>query len=109
MHTPAEFLVAVSGLAFVNQQVTENIFGPWLHAHLMRLASIGVGVGMAFGLQEIDLMGMGALPLSQTLVMGGLSGLGSNVVHALWERFAPGNTNAPVAGILANLAGKGSN
>ena len=106
MYTPTEFLVAMTGLSVVNQQVVENVFGPFLHAHLMRVASIGTGVGLAFGVQELGLFNMDALTTMQTVTLGAISGLGSNVVHALWERFAPGSGNAPVLGILSKLAGK---
>ena len=107
MYTPTEFLVAITGLSVVNQQVVENCFGPFLHAHLMRVAAIGTGVGLAFGVQQLGLFNMDALTTWQTVALGGISGLGSNVVHALWERFAPTSGDAPVVGILTNLAGKG--
>ena len=106
MYTPTEFLVAVSALAVVNEQVVENVFGTFIHAHLMRVAAIGTGVGLAFGVQQLGLLNMDALTTWQTVALGGISGLGSNVVHSLWEKFAPGSGNAPVLGILGKLAGK---
>lgn len=101
MNLPIEFLLALS---LLGQQVSENILGPFLNGALMRLAAIGVCMGMAFGAAELGFDALSGYTTVQTLVLGAFAGLGSNVIHGLLEANAPGANRAPLLGILSNLS-----
>ena len=103
MNLPLELLLALS---LVSQQVTENLLGPFLSGHMMRLASIGVCVGLTFGAKELGLQDLQGFTPLQSTILGVMAGLGSNQLHALLQHFAPGNGAAPIAGILQRLAGR---
>ena len=101
-----DFAVAAAALSVAGQQVSENLLGPFFHAHLMRVAAIGVSIGLTFGARELGLLGLDGLTTVQTVVLGGFAGFGSSQVHALLAKVAPGNVSAPLGGILAKMAGK---
>ena len=88
------------------QQVTENLLGPFLDGELMRVASIGVCVGLMFGAQSLGLTGLEGFTALQVAIMGVAAGLGSNQLHGVLERFAPASLKAPLAGILTRLANR---
>ena len=100
MQLPIEILLALS---MIGQQVTENLLGPIISGHLMRLAANLVTTGLAFAGWQLGLEGQNGLPPENVAILGALAGLQSNVVHALLARFAPANTSSPLIGLLSNI------
>ena len=100
MTLPIELLLAIS---LASQQVTENLLGPWVKKEYMRVAAIGITVGLTFAAWTIGMDGLEGLPAGKVAVLGVVAGLGSNVTHALLNRFAPSNKNNAVIGLLSKL------
>ena len=88
-------------LSLVSQQVTENVLGTLLQGPAMRLAALAVTVGLAFSAQALGLAGLEAYSPAKIIVLGVAAGLGSNVVHALVNQYAPGAKKATLLGFLA--------
>ena len=101
MTLPIELLLALS---LIGQQVAENLFSPFVSGQWMRIVALAVCVGLTFGAQTLGLKGLEGFSPLQVAVLGIAAGLGSNVIHGLLARFAPGSNVAPLAGILTKLA-----
>ena len=100
MNLPIETLAVLS---LVGQQVTENLLGLYVKKEWMKLAAIGVTIGLAFVGWQLDVDGLKGLDASKVAILGLLAGLGSNVTHALFSRFIPSSKGAPIAGLLGRL------
>ncbi len=101
MNLPIEFLLALS---LLGQQVSENLLGTLISGTLMRLAAIGVCIGLAFGAGQLGFDALAGYTTLQTIVLGAFAGLGSNVLHGFLVRFAPGANSAPLLGFLGTLS-----
>lgn len=91
------FPLDLAALSLISQQVTENLFGPFLSGPIMRVVALGVAVGLGYGAWTLGLFG--PIPMSQALVYGGISGLGSSVVHGLLNHFAPAANDSPLLSV----------
>ena len=100
MNLPIELLLAIS---LAGQQISENLLSTLLTGPLMKLAAIGVSVGLTFGAWTMGIEGLARFSVEQVAVLGVFAGLGSNVMHAILARIAPSNTATPFVGVLANL------
>jgi hypothetical protein len=105
MNLPIEVLLAVSA---IGARVAEELFGAYLKGTPMKLAAIGVTVGLTYGAWSLGLEGMADLSLRTVGVLGVFAGLGSPVVHGLLVRFAPASLRSPVTGVLARLRNNGT-
>ena len=90
-------------LSLVGQQVTENLLGLHLKKEWMKLAAIGVTIGLAFVGWQLDVDGLKGLDAGKVAILGLLAGLGSNVTHALFSHFIPSSKGAPIAGLLEKM------
>ena len=89
-------------LSVVGQQVAENLFGTFVRGPAMRLVAIGSTVGLAIGAWHLGLEALAPYTLGKVVVLGVAAGLGSNVVHALLGRFAPGANDATLGTLVKN-------
>lgn len=95
----AQLLAALLVLVAVSEQITENLFGSLVHGRWMRLLSIGTGIGVTFAGWAVaayvpGLEVLSNIPVHLVAVFGLVVGLGGNVVHALWGRYAPTSKDA---------------
>jgi len=102
MNLPLELLAALS---LAGQQVTENLLGGWFpKGAQMRLASIAVTIGLTFAAKELGLEGLAGSTPGQVAILGVFAGLGANVTHALFSRYAPVTKDSPLTDIVKKLA-----
>jgi len=94
---PIELILIMSA---ISQQATEHLFGAFLDGYKIKFASLGMGVATAFGFYALNVQGMGAYTYTSVIALGVLSGLGSNVVHGLLNRFAPAANAKPLTGVV---------
>jgi hypothetical protein len=97
MNLPLEVLAA---LFLAGQQITENLLGPSVKGHWMRVAAIGITVGLTYLAWALEVEGLKGLPGEKVAMLGVLAGLGSNVFHAVLKKVAPSNTAAPLVTLL---------
>ena len=96
-----DILATLLVLSAASTQISEELFGAFISGPTMKLVSILVGIAVTFGIQTLSFYG--ALdnydPL-QTAVLGIVVGLGSSVVHALFEKIAPGYNKTTLGSIV---------
>lgn len=88
-------------LAWANEQVVENALGSYLSGRWIKLGSLGTGVGITFAAWYLaklvpELAPLAALKPGGVVALGFVVGLGSNTVHALLGRIAPGAGSFPL-------------
>ena len=92
-------LVVISGL---NQQVAENVFGPYFGGRWMKFIAIGTGIAFMFAAKELagevpDLAALKEIDTKGLISFGVMVGFGSQAVHALFSKYLPDTKKDPLA------------
>lgn len=94
-----QLLAALLVLVAVNEQIVENLFGSLVKGRWMRLLAIGTGIGVTFAGWAIagyvpGLEVLSNIPVHLVAVFGLVVGLGGNVLHSFWGKYAPTSKDA---------------
>jgi len=89
-------------LSVAGEQTAEQLFGGLLKAQWMRLIALLVTIGLACGTkvlaQDLRLPEYG---WGQTIIIGVIAGLGSNIWHGFIKQYLPGANKGTMSGSLA--------
>lgn len=100
-----QLLATLGALSLLGQQAANQLFGAYLKGFKMQVAAWLTTIALAFLINWLNPPGVDFADwnVTQTAITGALAGLGSNVVHVILARIAPGSKKFSLSQVLMDV------